>query len=91
MGFISLIPLMLALIGVVIAIIVGVGISLVVIGGTGIAMNGIYKKQMQVKNNVFVSLHNVISMVVGIILILLPVGYLLFNIISGIMLARHYF
>ncbi len=83
MGFLIFLPFVVAIIGFIIAILGFIGICMLIIGGTGIAMNKIYIKQPQAKKSVSRSLHNISSIILGIILILLPVGYVLYGIISA--------
>lgn len=83
MGFLIFLPFIMAIIGVLIAILGFIGLCMVIIGGTGIAMDKIYIKQVQVKNSVSKSIHNTTSIILGAILILLPVGYVLYGIISA--------
>ncbi|SHI17960.1 hypothetical protein SAMN02745823_03073 [Sporobacter termitidis DSM 10068] len=84
MGFLLFLPFVAAIIGVIIAILGFIGICMVVIGGTGIAMDKIYIKQAQAKNSVPKAFHNTGSIILGAILILLPVGYVLYGIISAV-------
>ena len=85
MGFIIFLPVIAAMIGVIIAIFGFIGICMLVIGGTGIAMNRIHIKQAHAEKSVSKSLHNTGSIILGIVLILLPVGYVLYGIISALL------
>lgn len=86
MGFLVFLPAFLAviaaLIWIVIAFLCFIGICLIVIGITGIAMNKIYLKQMKSEKNVSIIFHNTSSIILGLIFILFPFGYLLFVIIK---------
>ncbi|SHJ27419.1 hypothetical protein SAMN02745163_01634 [Clostridium cavendishii DSM 21758] len=84
MSFLILLPFIAAIIGIIIAFICFIGVCLIIIGGTGIAMNKIYLKQMKTKNNVSKPLFNITSIILGIIFILLPLGYALSKIISSL-------
>lgn len=84
MGFLIFLPAILAIIGFIIGVLFFIGICTVIIGGTGIAMNKIYTKQTQTKKSVPKSIHNAGSIIVGIVLILLPVGYVLYGVISAL-------
>lgn len=84
MGFLIFLPIFAAIIGIIIAFIGFIGTCLIIIGGTGIAMNKIYLKQMKTKNNVLNSLSNTGSIILGIIFILFPLGYVLYEIIFSL-------
>lgn len=84
MGFLIFLPFIAAIIGIIIVLICFIGICLIIIGGTGIAMNKIYLKQMETKNSVSQSLFNMSSIILGIIFILFPLGYVLSGIISSL-------
>lgn len=84
MGFLIFLPLFAAIIGIIIALICFIGICLIIIGGTGIAMNKIYSKEMKTKNSVAKPLFNTSSIILGIIFILFPLGYVLFEIIFSL-------
>ena len=84
MGFLIFLPFIAAIIGIIIAFICFIGICLIIIGGTGIAMNKIYLKQMKTKNSVSKPLFNTSSVILGIIFILFPLGYVLFGIIFSL-------
>lgn len=83
MGFLIL-PFIAAIIGIIIALIGLIGTCLIIIGGTGIAMNKIYSKQMKTKNSVLKPLFNTSSIILGIIFILFPLGYVLSGIIFSL-------
>ena len=83
MGFLIFLPFIAAIIGIIIALICFIGTCLIIIGGTGIAMNKIYLKQMKTKNSVLKPLFNTSSIILGIIFILFPLGCAL----SGIILS----
>lgn len=84
MGFIFFLPFLAAIAGIIIALLCFIGIGLIIIGGTGIAMNKIYLKQMKTKNSVSKPLFNTSSIILGIIFILFPLGYVLSGIISSL-------
>ena len=84
MGFLIFLPFIAAIIGIIIGLICFIGTCLIIIGGTGIAMNKIYLKQMEIKNSVSNPLFNIMSIILGIIFILFPLGYVLFGIISSL-------
>lgn len=84
MGFLIFLPFIAAIIGFIIALICFIGICLIVIGGTGIAMKKIYLNQMNIENSVSKSLFNTSSIILGIIFMLFPLGYVLFGIISSL-------
>lgn len=81
MPFLILLPFVLAIIGIIIALICFIGACLIIIGGTGIAMNKIYLKQMKTQNRVTKSLFNTGSIILGIIFILFPLIYVLAKLI----------
>ncbi|MCR3761776.1 hypothetical protein [Clostridium felsineum] len=81
MPFLIALPFVLAIIGIIIALICFIGTCLIIIGGTGIAMNKIYLKQMKTQNRVTKSLFNTSSIILGIIFILFPLVYVLAEII----------
>ena len=84
MVFLILLPYIAAIIGIIIVITCFIGICLIIIGGTGIAMNKLYLKQMKTKNNVSKPLFNTSSIILGIIFILFPLGYVLSDIIFSL-------
>jgi len=84
MGFLIFLPFIATIIGFIIALICFIGICLIIIGGTGIAMNKIYLKQMNTKNSVSKPLFNTSSIILGIMFILFPLGYVLFQIIFSL-------
>ena len=84
MPFLLALPFFLAIIGIVIGVICFIGIGLIIIGGTGIAMNKIYLKQMKTQNGVTKSLFNTSSIILGIMFMLFPLGYVLFAVISSL-------
>jgi len=84
MVFLILLPFIAAIIGIIIVITCFIGICLIIIGGTGIAMNKLYLKQMKTKNNVSKPLFNTSSIILGIIFILFPLGYVLSDIIFSL-------
>ncbi len=81
MGFLIFFPFIAAIIGIIIAFICFIGICLVIMGGTGIGMNKMYSKVMKIENNPSKPLFNIISVILGIIFILFPFGYVLFQIL----------
>ena len=83
MAFITLLPLVAAMAGFIIAIFCFVGICLLLIGVTGIIMNKIYKTQTKADHCVSRPLYNVSSIVLGIAISLFPLGYVLAGIISA--------
>lgn len=84
MGFLIFLPFLAAIAGIIIAVICFIGIGLIIMGGTGIAMNKIYLKQMQIKDSVSKPLFNISSIILGIIFILFPLGYVLSGIIFSL-------
>jgi hypothetical protein len=84
MGFLIFLPFFAAIIGFIIGLICFIGICLIIIGGTGVAMNKIYMNQMKTKNSMSKPLFNTSSIILGIIFILFPLGYVLSEIISSL-------
>jgi len=84
MGFLIFLPFIATIIGFIIALICFIGICLIIIGGTGIAMNKIYLKQMNTKNSISKPLFNTSSIILGIMFILFPLGYVLFQIVFSL-------
>jgi len=84
MGFLFLLPFIAAIIGIVIFLICFIGICLIIIGATGLAMDKIYLKQMKTKNSVSKPLFNTASIILGIMFILFPLGYVLFEVIFSL-------
>lgn len=84
MGFLIFLPFIAAIFGIIIGLIGFIGTCLIIIGGTGIAMNKIYMKQMKTENSLLKSLFNTSSIILGIIFILFPLGYVLSEIISSL-------
>lgn len=81
MIFIFLLPFFAAILGIIIFLICFIGTCLIIIGGTGVAMNKIYLKQMKTTNNAFKPSFNTSSIILGIIFILFPIGCVLSGII----------
>ena len=86
MGFIIFLPFIAAIIGIIIAFIKFIGVCMLVIGITGIAMNKIYIRKMKTENCVSKPVLNVSSIILGLICILLPSGYILYEIIRSLFL-----
>ena len=84
MAFLIFLPFIAAIIGFIIVLICFIGICLIIIGGTGVAMNKIYMNQMKTKDSVSKPLFNTSSIILGIIFILFPLGYVLSEIISSL-------
>jgi hypothetical protein len=84
MGFLIFLPIIAAIIGIIIALICFIGIGLIIMGCTGVAMNKIYLKQMKTKNNISKPFFNISSIILGIIFILFPLGYVLSSIIFSL-------
>lgn len=84
MGFIIFLPFIAAIIGSIIVLISFIGICLITIGVTGVAMNKIYLKQMKTKKSVSKPLFNMSSIILGIIFVLFPLGYVLYEIIFSL-------
>ncbi|WP_297417982.1 hypothetical protein [Clostridium sp.] len=84
MGFLIFLPLIAAIIGVIICLVCFIGTCLIIIGGTGIAMNKIYLKQMKTKDIKLKPLFNTSSIILGIIFILFPLGCALYGIIFSL-------
>ena len=83
MGFLIFMPFIAAIIGIIIFFLLFIGVCLIIMGGTGVAMNKIYLKQVTVKNSALNSSCNIISIILGIIILLFPLGCVLFGIISN--------
>ena len=81
---IFILPYIAAIIGIIIALSCFIGTCLIIIGGTGIAMNKMYLKQMKTKNSVLKPIFNTSSIILGIIFILFPLGYVLSGIIFSL-------
>ena len=84
MGFIFILPVIAAIIGIIIALLCFIGTCLIIIGGTGIAMNKMYVKQMKTTYRLSKPIFNKSSIILGIIFILFPLGYVLSEIISSL-------
>ena len=84
MGSLVVLPFIAAIIGIIIVVICFIGIGLIIMGGTGIAMNKIYVNQMKTKDGVSKPLFNISSIILGIIFILFPLGYVLSGIIFSL-------
>lgn len=84
MGFLIFLPFIAAIIGIIIALVCFIGTCLIIIGGTGIAMNKIYLKQVKAENSVLKPLFNTSSIILGIIFILFPLGYVLSEVIFSL-------
>lgn len=84
MGFLIFLPFIAAIIGIIIAFICFIGICLAIMGGTGIAMNKILLRQIQIKESAEKPLLNTISIIIGIIFILFPIEYVLYEIIFSL-------
>ena len=83
MGFLIFMPFVAAIIGIIIVFFFFIGVCLIIMGGTGVAMNKIYLKQTKVKYGALNSSSNIISIILGIIILLFPLGCVLFGIISN--------
>lgn len=88
MAFIGFIPIILAFIAFFIAILFFIGACLAVIGITGIVMNKMYIKQTHSFKKVSSTPYNVISIVIGLIFMLFPIGYILYSFISSFLLSN---
>lgn len=84
MPFLLALPFVAAIIGIIIALICFIGTCLIIIGGTGIAMNKIYLKQMKTQNRVTKPSFNTSSIILGIMFILFPLVYVLVAIVSSL-------
>ena len=84
MGLLILLPVIAAIIGIIIALTCFIGICLIIMGGTGIAMNKISLKHIEIEKSASKPAFNAISIVLGIIFILLPLGYALYGIIFSL-------
>ncbi len=82
--FLFILPFIAAILGIIIALICFIGTCLIIIGGTGIAMNKIYLKQMKTKNSVLKAFFNTSSIILGIIFIVFPLGCVLSGIIFSL-------
>jgi ABC-type nickel/cobalt efflux system permease component RcnA len=83
MGFLIFLPFIAAIIGIIIAFICLIGIGLIIIGCTGAVMDKIYMKQMNVEKSASKSIYNIVSIILGIIILLFPLGVTLYGIISS--------
>ncbi|MDF2885450.1 MAG: hypothetical protein K0R54_6024 [Clostridiaceae bacterium] len=83
MGII-LLPFIAAIIGIIIFLICFIGTCLIIIGGTGMAMNKIYLKQMKTNNVLLKPQFNISSIILGIIFILFPLGCVLSGVIYSL-------
>jgi uncharacterized membrane protein len=83
MGII-LLPFIAAIIGIIIFLICFIGTCLIIIGGTGMAMNKIYLKQMKTHNVLLRPQFNISSIILGIIFILFPLGCVLSGVIYSL-------
>lgn len=84
MGFLIFLPFIAAIIGIIIVFICFIGVCLIIMGGTGLAMNKIYIKQLKTQKSESKPSLNIISIILGIIFILFPLGYVLFGIIFSL-------
>lgn len=84
MGFLIFLPFIAAIIGFIIVLICFIGTCLVIIGGTGIAMNKLYLKQMKTEDSALKPLFNKSSIILGILFILFPLGCVLSGIIYSL-------
>jgi hypothetical protein len=84
MGMMALLSMFLTLFILAIAITSVFGISLLIIGITGILMDNINRKQTNANHSVAVHMHNVGSIILGVVILLLPLIFLLTGIMSGI-------
>ena len=75
-------PIILAFIGVFIALLFFLSICLLTIGASGVAMNKIYAQQYLARRIVVGKFYNVSAICLGVALPLIPFGYLLFNILK---------
>lgn len=83
MGII-LLPFIAAIIGIIIFLICFIGTCLIIIGGTGMAMNKIYLKQMKTNNVLLKPQFNISSIILGIIFIIFPLGCVLSGVIYSL-------
>jgi TRAP-type C4-dicarboxylate transport system permease small subunit len=84
MAFIIFLPVIAAIIGIIIALFCFIGTCLIIMGGTGIVMDKMYLKQMKTTNGLSRPIFNKSSILLGIIFILFPLGYVLSDIISSL-------
>lgn len=84
MAFIIFLPVIAAILGIIIALFCFIGTCLIIIGGTGIVMDKMYLKQMKTTNRLSKPIFNKSSIILGIIFILFPLGYVLSDIISSL-------
>lgn len=84
MGFLIFFPFIAAIIGIFIGLIFFIGMGLIIIGITGAGMNKIYFKEMKTKNNIFNSIFNTSSIILGITFIIFPLGCALYEIIHSL-------
>ncbi|WP_238917864.1 hypothetical protein [Clostridium sp. YIM B02555] len=83
MGII-LLPFIAAIIGIIIFLICFIGACLIIIGGTGMAMNKIYFKQIKTNNVLLKPQFNISSIILGIIFIIFPLGCVLSGVIYSL-------
>lgn len=84
MGFFIFLPFMAAIIGIVIGFLCFIGFGLLVIGCTGIMMNRMYSKLAITQNSSSNHFFHNGSIVLGLMFILFPLGYVLYGIISAL-------
>ena len=83
--FFMLWPFFAAVIGAIIALICLMGICLLIIGITGMIMNKMYKKQTNMDRVASKPLFNSGAIILGVMLMLFPFGYVLYEIVSLLM------
>jgi hypothetical protein len=86
LGFFSIFllfwPVFAAIAGFILALLFFIGVCLLVIGATGMGMNKLYYRQTAIKSVATERLHNVSSVFLGIVIMLFPIGFTLYGIIS---------
>ena len=80
MGFLGFIVMFIMAAMVIIAVtMIIIGTNLTTIGITGLLMDNIYKKQMNGKWGKLKKIYNIIAIVVGAILVLIPTIFILYS------------
>lgn len=83
-GVVIILPIIAAIIGFIIGAAFFIGICLLIIGCTGVGMNKIYSKQMEIENSGVSRFYNITSIILGLLFILFPLGYVLYRIIHSL-------
>ena len=78
-------PFILAIIGVIIGLLFFIAVCLLIMGISGIIMNRIYASQANGGQIAVKGFYNICSVILGIFLIMLPLGYVFYVFISAIL------